>query len=229
MAFRQRQVLALVPARGGSKGVKRKNLRTVKGKPLVGHTLEAALLSERVDKVYLSSDDDEILGLGRSMGVEAFKRPEAVASDSATATEVVFNFIGRLSPTDIAGNPFIVYLQPTSPMRNAGHIDAAFSEMESRNGSQAMSVVELKKTPYKSFILSQDGLLQSLFEQKLSNSNRQTLPAAYYPNGAIYIFPVSEFLKKGGFPSNGSVPFIMSEKESIDIDTEDDIAMMEKL
>jgi CMP-N-acetylneuraminic acid synthetase len=89
--------------------------------------------------------------------------------------------------------------------------------------------MELKKTPYKAFILSNEGLLKSLFDEELTSSNRQTLPTAYYPNGAMYIFLLSEFIKNGNFPSNGSLPFIMTEYESIDIDTEDDFVMMEKL
>jgi CMP-N-acetylneuraminic acid synthetase len=229
MAFNQRPVLALVPARGGSKGVPRKNLRLMRGRPLVAHTLEAALHSTYVDKVYLSSDDEEILEVGRSMNVESLRRTAAAASDTATAAEVVFDFIGRLSPGEIGGNPFLVYLQPTSPLRNAAHIDGAFREMGSKGATTAVSVVELTKTPYKSFVLSPEGLLQSLFEEKLSNANRQSLPAAYYPNGAIYIFPVSYFVENRGFPSNGSLPFFMSENESLDIDSEEDILKMENL
>lgn len=137
--------------------------------------------------------------------------------------------ISRPVPSFIDQDPFLTYLQPTSPLRTAEHIDSAFDEMEAKQGSACLSVVKLKKTPYKSFSLNQNGLLQSLFDENLSNANRQSLPETYYPNGAIYIFLLSEFIRKGAFPSNGSVPFRMSEKESLDIDTEDDIAMMEKL
>ena len=228
MTFQRRQVLAFVPARGGSKGVPRKNLRVVKGKPLVAHTLEAAKAAACVDQVFLSSDDDEILAVGRALGVETIKRNAACATDTATATEVLRDFIGRLPQATVREDPIVVYLQPTSPLRTAAHIDGAFREMEAKDVSSCVSVVLLKMTPYKSFILSQGGLLESLFDEKLTNANRQSLPAAYYPNGAIYIFALSEFTKKGGFPSNGSVPFIMTAKESIDIDSEEDIAIMER-
>lgn len=227
MTFRNKLVLALIPARGGSKGVPRKNLRIINGKPLIAHTINAASGSSRVDRVFLSSDDEEILRTGNSMGVETQLRSADAASDTSTANQVVLDFIGRLSPAEIAANPFLVYLQPTSPLRTSTHIDHAFDKMDSINASTCLSVMALKKTPYKSFIFGADGLLQSLFEEKFSNANRQALPVAYYPNGAIYIFPLSEFLRKGSFPSNGSVPFIMSEKESIDLDTEEDIAMLE--
>jgi len=229
MTYKNRQVLALVPARGGSKGVPRKNLRLIRGKPLIEHTIQAAMGSKVVDKVYVSSDDDEILRIGSAMGAEPLKRPDAAASDTATATSVVLDFISQLPPSFVEIDPIIVYLQPTSPLRTSSHIDGAFCKMDVENVSISLSVVQLKKSPYKSFTLTEDGLLQPLFDENLSNSNRQALPATYYPNGALYIFPLSEFLVKGGFPSNGSVPYVMSENDSIDIDTEDDIAMIERL
>lgn len=229
MSFRQRQVLALVPARGGSKGVFRKNLRIIRGKPLVAHTIAAALGSEVVDRVYVSSDDDEILQVSRDLGAEALRRPPAAAADTATASMVVIDFISQMPPSVIDDNPFLIFLQPTSPLRNSAHIDEAFRVMGDKNGTTCMSVVPLKSSPYKSFKLTEEGLLQSLFDETLSNANRQVLPMTYYPNGAIYIFPLSEFIKRGGFPSNGGVPFAMSENESIDIDTEDDFATIEKL
>lgn len=229
MTFDNRPVLALVPARGGSKGVPGKNLRVIKGKPLLIHTVQAALESEVVDAVYVSSDDAEILALSRLNGAVALTRPAAAASDTATATSVVLDFISQLPPKLVEEDPFIVYLQPTSPLRTGAHIDGAFINMAARKGSTSLSVVPLRQSPYKTFLLTEDGLLQSLFEETLSNANRQALPETYYPNGALYIFPLTDFMKTGGFPSNGSVPFIMSEKESIDIDSEDDIALLESL
>lgn len=228
MSFRQRQVLALVPGRGGSKGIYRKNLRIVRGKPLIEHSIQAALGSTVVDSVYVSSDDDEILKVANSMGVNTLKRPEIAASDSAPASMVVFDFISRLPPSVVREDPYLVFLQPTSPLRTSEHIDRAFCEMEAKGEASCLSVVPLKRLPYKAFTLSKEGLLQSLFDEVMTNTNRQALPVTYYPNGAIYIFPLSEFIRKGGFPSNGSLPFVMSEKESIDIDSEDDIALIEK-
>lgn len=229
MTFVNRQVFALIPARGGSKGIPRKNLRIVRNNPLVCHTINAALESDVVDSVYLSSDDEEILKLGFAMGADVLKRSALAASDTATASQVVLDFIDQLPQDIVEADPFIVYLQPTSPLRTATHIDKAFAEMKSKNSLMCLSVVPLKKSPYKSFMLTNEGFLLSLFDETLSNANRQALPVTYYPNGAIYIFPISEFIKKGGFPSNGSVPFVMSEQESIDIDSEEDIVMLEKL
>jgi CMP-N-acetylneuraminic acid synthetase len=229
MTFKQKKVLALVPARGGSKGVPNKNLRTIGGKPLVAYTIDAAVGSKFIDRVYVSSDEDAILKIARAMGVDTLKRSKVASSDTATANMVVFDFISQLPQSEVIDDPIIVYLQPTSPLRTASHIDGAFCEMELANVLQCISVVELKKSPYKSFVLSNESMLKSLFDEEFTSANRQTLPTAYYPNGAIYIFLLSEFIKNGNFPSNGSLPFIMTENESIDIDTEDDFVMMEKL
>jgi CMP-N,N'-diacetyllegionaminic acid synthase len=228
MTFRQRQVLALVPARGGSKGVKRKNLRIVRGKPLIAYTLEAAQGSCLIDTVYVSSDDDEILSYSASLGVKTLKRDPVAATDQATATQVVDDFVKRLAPDQIDADPWVVYLQPTSPRRTSVHIDEAFQAMETHEGDMGMSVLELKQTPFKAFKRDSQGKLKSLFDETLANANRQTLPVAYYPNGAIYIFSVSEFIKRSRFPSDGSVPYVMNERESIDIDTEADLAKLEE-
>lgn len=229
MAFKNRQVIALIPARGGSKGVIRKNLRLVLGKPLLTHTVQAALGSIEIDSIFVSSEDPEILKLAHDLGVASVTRAVEAATDTAGANQVVLDFLHYLSSETINADPYLVFLQPTSPLRNAGHIDAAFAEMLEQDCDICLSVTVLKKTPFKSFTLTSMGRLQSLFDEAMTNANRQNLPTAYYPNGAIYIFPISEFLRKGSFPSNSGVPLVMSERDSIDIDTEEDLAMVEKL
>lgn len=228
MSLGGKPVIALVPARGGSKGVSRKNLRVIAGRSLVEFTLQAAIDAERVDSVYLSSDDEDILAVGRTLGAELIMRPERYASDTSSAMDVVRHFIGEL-PRDITSrDPYIVYLQPTSPLRSEQHIDRALDEMERCQVHTLVSVVELVKSPFKSFLLDSHGRLQSIFDEKMSNSRRQDLPRAYAPNGAIYIYRLSDFLAQEGFPSNGSLPFVMTEEESVDIDTEEDIRSLEQ-
>lgn len=215
-------VLALVPARGGSKGVPRKNLRVLAGKPLVVWTLEAALDASVVDAVYLSSDDSEILACGLQVGAIALERPAVAASDTASALDVVDHFIATLPATLVELDPYLVYLQPTSPCRNARHINAALAAMAAVGAHTVLSVVEPDKSPYKSFGLDGQGRLKSLFDERLSNARRQDLPKTYFPNGAIYVFRLSDYRTRGGFPSDGSLPLVMDMDASIDIDTEDD-------
>lgn len=212
--------IALIPARGGSKGVKRKNLRDLAGKPLLHHTVDAARGSRHICDIYLSSEDDDILASGKAAGCRAIRRPAALAQDDSTATDVVLDFFGQIN---ISGDPFIVYLQPTSPLRTSVHIDAAIDAMAAAGADSLVSVIELEKSPFKSFICGEGGRLKSLFKEKYSNHNRQQLPTAYIPNGALYIFRKSLFLARGGFPSDGSLPYIMSQTDSVDIDSEDDL------
>ena len=220
-------VIALIPARGGSKGVLRKNLRVVGDKPLVAYTIESALNSCRIDHVYVSYEDDEILLYASSMEALLIRRPDELASDIASAGDVVRHFFENIPELIVEQNPYIIYLQPTSPMRTAEHIDSAFDKMEMQNEHTLVSVVEMNKSPFKSFSIDDSGRLKSLFDEKLSNARRQDLLKAFIPNGAIYIFRMSDFLDRIGFPSNGSLSYIMSEKDSIDIDTEDDIRYLE--
>ena len=227
MLINKRLVIGLIPARGGSKGVLRKNMRVIAGRPLIAFTVQAALDSRYIDYVYLSSDDDEILLCGNAMGARSILRPAEFASDTASADDVVSHFFREAPEQMVEQDPYIVYMQPTSPLRTARHVDLALVQMESQHAHTLVSVVEMAKSPYKSFTTDANGRLQSLFDEKMSNARRQDLPKAYMPNGAIYIFRISDYLARAGFPSNGSVPFVMSERDSIDIDTEEDIRYLE--
>lgn len=227
MLANKHPVIALIPARGGSKGVLRKNMSVITGKPLILFTVQAALNSRYIDFTYLSSDDDEILSFGKSMGVQLIRRPAEFASDTASASDVVMHFLKEIPEQLVQEDPYIVYLQPTSPLRSGWHVDMALDQMESQGAHTLVSVVEMEKSPFKSFSISENGRLQSLFDEKMSNARRQDLPKTYVPNGAIYIFRMSDFLDRAGFPSNGSIPFVMNEADSIDIDTEEDLRYLE--
>ena len=229
MTRQSQRVLALIPARGGSKGVPRKNLAMIAGKTLLEYTLEAALGSEAINDAYLSSDDAEILEVGRRRGVRTIERPHRYSSDDASAADVVRHFFEVLDENKDGANPLVVYLQPTSPLRNARHIDAALAKLREAGASTLVSVTQLEKSPYKSFGLDANGRLESLFAEKLSNARRQDLPPTYAPNGAIYIFSRADFESRGGFPSNGSIPFVMSARESVDVDVAEDFARVEQI
>lgn len=222
-------VLALIPARGGSKGVWRKNLRIVGGKCLLDYTMLAARDSMLIDRTFVSSEDSEILQHARNFGIETVDRPSNIATDEASAVAVVRNFIDWLPKEIVRHDPCVIYLQPTSPLRTTVHIDTALKKMIELHKTTLVSVKELLPSPYKAFKINDQGQLQSLFDERLSNCRRQDLPVTYIPNGAIYVFRISDFLERGGFPSNGSVPFVMSHSDSVDIDTEEDLVLAEKL
>lgn len=229
MSLNGRPVLALVPARGGSTGIVRKNLTLLGGRPLVEHTLRAALSSHGVDATYLSSNDPAILAVGVTIGALAVERPAEWATNDAAAADVVRHFVGWLPAALRDQDPYIAYLQPTSPMRTAQHIDSALSLLGETSAHSLVSVLRLQKSPFKSFTVDEDGRLLSLFDERMSNMRRQDLPETFTPNGAIYLFSVDEFVRRGGFPSNGSIPYFMSADESIDIDDAHDLDRAERL
>lgn len=223
----KKKVYALIPARGGSKGISRKNLALLHNKPLLSYTIDAANKSAYVDETWVSSEDSEILYFASQSGARTITRPEVFASDTASAVCVVRHFIYDL-PTEVRSqDPIILYLQPTSPLRDETHIDCALKAMDRARANGVMSVVEAEKPPQKSFRIDENGRLISLFDESQSNARRQDLPNCYYPNGAIYAFRISEFLARNGFPSNGSIPFIMSNADSIDIDNTNDLVRAE--
>jgi CMP-N-acetylneuraminic acid synthetase len=216
-------VIALIPARGGSKGIIRKNLTPFHGAPLINCTINAALNSVVIDEVWVSSEDSEILDVSSSLGANILRRPDVLATDQATAVEVVNHFIQTLPVSTLRLDPMIVYLQPTSPLRNGVHIYDALKQMHFAGFSGVVSVVKAELSPYKAFKLDSSGMLESIFEEHLSNIGRQNLPDCYYPNGAIYGFRINSFIARGGFPTNGSFPFIMSTEDSVDIDDMQDL------
>ncbi len=219
-------VIALIPARGGSKGVPRKNLAMLDGLPLIAHTIKAAKDSVVIDSVWVSSDDEEILEIARVSGVQSLMRPQELSNDFASSVDVVKHFLGSAVPGLEPGS-IIVYLQPTSPLRNGRHVDRALHSMEASGVDAVVSVVEAEKPPQKAFCIDGNGHLNSLFDERLSNARRQDLPICYFPNGAIYAFRVHAFNSRNGFPTNGSLPFMMQSSESIDIDSEKDLAQAE--
>lgn len=229
MPLMNKKVFALIPARKGSKGLPGKNLRKVGSSNLVELAVRAAQGVSEIDQVFISSDCNEVLSIGKNMGVTCVERPSHLASDEARASDVVGHFISTLGEADISEDPFIVYLQPTSPLRTASHILQALKSLEQKKGNSLISVRELDGSPFKSFTLNAQGTLSSLFDEKLSNESRQMLPMAYLPNGSIYIFKVSDFQRKKGFPNNGSIPFVMSAEESLDIDSEEDLRTAEEI
>ena len=227
MSINNLRVFALIPARGGSKEIPKKNMRMLNGKPLVGFTIEAAQKSKYINNIYISSDDSKTLEYANNFGIKTLRRPAKYSDDKATANDVIAHFL--LNNSHIENNDYILYLQPTSPLRTSFDIDKAIELVDSPNCEGVVSVMIMEKSPYKSFILDKSGKLQSLFDEIKTNTSRQNLPIVYLPNGAIYLFKVSKFKLNNTIPSNGSKPYVMSENLSIDVDTEADLINLDKI
>lgn len=231
MTINQRKVLALIPARGGSKGIKNKNLISVNGKKLIDFTINEAKKSEFIDEVFVSSDSQEILDHSKRLNVNTLKRPKKYATDTSTANDVVWHFYRYLLRQDELSNSadfYLIYLQPTSPLRRKEHIDESLSLLKQTGIKSVVSITKDKYTPFKSFTKNKSGHIKALFDESMTYQSRQILPQTYRPNGAIYIFLFSLFISNKGFPSNGSIGYEMPDAMSMDIDTPEDLEELQK-
>jgi CMP-N,N'-diacetyllegionaminic acid synthase len=219
------KVLAIIPARGKSKGLPRKNVLDAGGKPLIAWTIEAAQKSHCITKVILSSDNAEIISVARDFGCDVpFVRPAALATDTASTLDVVLHAMDQ-----VMGYDFVITLQPTSPLRTASDIDAAFDTMIASGAPSCVSVCEVNETPYWMFSLGRTGKLNRLIDLPYDIHRRQDLPKSYKLNGAIYIIAADVLRKTKSFTSNETVAYIMDRSVSIDVDTQFDFERIKKI
>lgn len=219
-----KRVLAIVPARGGSKGVPQKNVRLVGGKPLIGWTAEAAKASKYIDKLIVSSDDKQIIDVAKQYGCEApFIRPKAFAEDDTPGIVPVLHAI-----EECPGYDYVVLLQPTSPLRNTKDIDAAIEQCIMSQAPACVSVCETDKSPFWMFYVEEHGKMSSVLPDGLEyrNSQRQFIRNAYVLNGAVYVGKQDWLLENKSFISEETVAYIMPKERSIDVDTEFDMKVL---
>lgn len=213
-------VLALITARGGSKGVPGKNILPIGGRPLIQWTIDAARASRHVDRVVLSSDDAAIINAAVRGGCEApFVRDAALATDEASSMDVVADALTRLPAHDI-----VVLLQPTSPLRTAGDIDGVLERMQSTGAPACVSVREATDHPYWTFRLGENGRMEPYAAPPNGlPSRRQELPDAWCLNGAVYAARTGWLLENRSFLSPQTAAYPMPVDRSLDIDTPADI------
>ena len=221
------KILALISARGGSKGIPRKNIRLLAGKPLIAYSIEAALKSNYISKTIVSTEDGEIAEIAMGYGAEIIKRPEELAKDESPTIDAIFHALEVLKAENY--NPdIIVLLQPTSPLRNVQDIENVIELFLKNNRESVVSVCEVEHSPYWSFKI-EEGYLKSLFGDKYLRMRRQDLEKAYMPNGAIYSSTPQALYKHKSFYCNNTIPYIMPTRRSIDIDGEIDFMLAELL
>ncbi len=215
------KILAIIPARGGSKGVKRKNIKNLNGKPLIAYTIESSINSSFIDTTIVSSEDKEILQVSKSFGAEIINRPEELASDTASTMPVIIHTINELLSQKREFD-IVIILQPTSPLRDSIDIDGAIKSFINKDVDALISVVEPDIEVLKSYIVNKDGYLQGAFDDKYPFTRRQDLPKAYLANGAIYMIKTSLFLKNKSLMLKKTLPFVMPKNKSVNIDTIED-------
>lgn len=209
------RVLALIPARGGSKRLPRKNVLPLAGKPLIAWTIEAALGCPEISRVILSSDDDEIMGVAREWGCEVpFRRPDALATDTASSMDVICHALDSLDET----YDEIVLLQPTSPLRTSDDLSAAIALRRMKDVTAVVSAMRLPKPESHFARILEDGTL--------SRQSPFAVPAeqACLLNGAVYVADVVRMRSAGSFFDATTAVYLMPSERSVDVDTAQDFA-----
>lgn len=219
-------MIAIIPARGGSKGLPNKNKKIIAGKPLIQWTIDAAKKSKYIKKIIISSDDSEIHKIANSNNVLLHKRSSELSNSQALMTDVIKKIL--LDFKNIIKDELIL-LQPTSPLRSYKHIDDAISTYRMNNHYSLISMYEPTGIEIaKSYLVNDCGRAEPAISSNYSNMNRQNLPKILLPNGAIYIFNKNHLLKNNSISTNQVYPFIMAEDISIDIDDINDFKLAEE-
>lgn len=214
-----KKVLAIIPARGGSKGLPGKNIREVSGKPLLAWTIEEAKKSAYVDRLILSSEDPKIIEIANRWGCDIpFIRPQELAADHTPGIEPVLHAISMLP-----GYEIIVLLQVTSPQRKVSDIDGCIFNLISSGAKACVSVTEVKQSPYWMYKLRGDGIIAPLITTDQKFVRRQDVPAVYLLNGAVYAAYCDWLTERKTFIADNTFGFVMPNDRSIDIDTEADL------
>ena len=212
-----KRIIAIVPARAGSKGLPGKNIKMLCGKPLMAWSIEAGLQSNYIDEVMVTTDNQEIADIAKQYGAKVpFLRPKHLAKDNASMVDTIIDVL-----TKISGFEYAVILQPTSPLRTVVDVDNAFELLTRTTSPSCISVSATDKPPHWMYYLVGEHRLQSVLQEK-DFVCRQDIPATYSLNGAICIFHIEFFLKTRKFITEHTCAYIMQRQHSVDIDTIDD-------
>lgn len=220
---------ALIPARSGSRGLSGKNVALCAGQPMIAWTIRAANNSPQVSDTWITTDDPRAMDIGRSNGCEIIERPVELSGDKIGSEPVIEHAIGEIARRTGHEDFLLVFLQPTSPLRHAGHISEALQLYHRHGAGGLISVFEPRHPPAKAYQVKENGTLAGMYAPDAPYRRRQDLPRGVQPNGAIYIFSASEFLQHRHVPRERVFPFFMEEADSYDVDTAEDLARCEQL
>ena len=229
--YKGQNILGLIPARGGSKGLPRKNIKPLLGKPLIAWTIEQALASKYLDRVVVSTDDKEIAEISKKYGAEIpFIRPKELAEDNAKGIDVVLHAIDWLMKNDRRKQyDLMMLLQPTSPLRKTEDIDKAIELLFLKEVKAIVSVCEVEHHPLWANTLPKDRCMKNFIRQEIMDKNRQELPLFYRLNGAIYLAYCNYIKQCKSFIGKETFAYIMPKSRSADVDNKIDFKLAEIL
>lgn len=215
-----KRILAIIPARGGSKGLPGKNIRELCGKPLIAWSIEQAKDCDDIHRTVVSTDDDQISKLANKYGAEVpFMRPVELATDTVSTIDVILHILGWFEKYENYRPEYILLLQPTSPLRSGKDIDGAMRVLMAKNARAVVSVCESDHHPCWSNTLPENGSMKNFLRLEILNRRRQDLPVFYRLNGAIYLAEVDYLQKYNGFFGPDTFAYRMPRERSIDIDS----------
>lgn len=218
----EKSVLGLIMARGGSKGLPRKNLRQIGGKPMIAWTVEAGKQSQCIDRLILSSEDEEIIDTVRQLECEIpFVRPENLATDESSPLEVIRHTIESLPEK----YDYLVLLQPTSPLRIANDIDRCVELCYQKKAPACVTITESEKTPYWMYEVLEDHRMRPVLSGAERVLRRQDLPKTYTLNGAVFVARSDWIIYQNDFLGPDTIGCKMPRTRSIDIDSETDLVL----
>ena len=225
------RILAVVTARGGSKGIPRKNLAILAGKPLLKWTADAALSSRRLDRIVLSTDDEEIASAGREYGLEVpFMRPAELARDDTPSIPVIQHVVNELKKK---GDRYdaVFLLQPTNPMRQPSDIDGAVELMEKSGADSVISFVDIgEKHPARMKMINPDGrVVDPPFAEQFEGQRRQELSKLFLREGSVYLTRISVLMEQNSLKGNDCRAWLIPPERACAIDTPWDMFLVEQL
>ncbi|WP_206604536.1 cytidylyltransferase domain-containing protein [Vreelandella sulfidaeris] len=225
-ALKTIDIVAIVPARGGSKRLPRKNVLPLAGKPLIQWTLDAAKESGAIDLIVVTSDDEEVLAIAEQNQVMAIRRPDYLSTDTATSVDAVIHALDALEAQNIVAKR-VMLLQPTSPLRRAEDIRKAVKRMDDCGAASVISVCEMDHSPLWSNTLPEDGRMDDFIRPEVKEKRSQDLPLYYRLNGSIYLIATNMFRQNKSFFVTPCNSVVMEKGLSQDIDDKNDFLLAE--
>lgn len=212
--------IAVIPARGGSKGIPRKNIAMVAQKPLIAWTIQAAQSSQYLSQIIVSTEDEEIARVAQQWGAKVpFLRPPELSRDDTPSIDPILHAVSWLEKQENCSPTYIMLLQPTSPLRTAYDIDTAIEIAYQQQVDSVVSVTPSHHHPYWCKRVTETGKLTDFLNLEKAYTRRQDLPPAYALNGAIYLVRREVLLQKKTFYTDNTYAYSMPEERSLDIDT----------
>ena len=216
-------IISIIPARGGSKGLPRKNIRVIAGKPLIVHSIEQSVHSSLVTETFVSTDDDEIEAISAAAGATVIRRPAEISGDQASSESALLHTVQTLNEIGKPEPDLVVFLQCTSPVRQPGDIDNAIKTLMDQQADSLLSV-----SPSHRFLWTEeDGVARAINYDFRHRPRRQDMNPQYIENGSIYVFHPQGFIDSGNRLSGKVVLYPMDEAAAVDIDTLLDMKLAE--